>query len=131
MLGYHHPRVERAVSRALESGSDLFGSGPSEAEGVLAERICSHLAWADRAAFLNTGSEATAAAIRLARAAAGRDHIIVMQGGYNGWHNDVACNLMTPVEQLGAATLTGGIRVLSDQRRHPRGASETGSPGEL
>ena len=101
VLGYHHPKVERAVSRALDTGSDLFGSGPSEAEGLLAERICSHLAWADRAAFLNTGSEATAAAIRLARAATGRDHIIVMQGGYNGWHNDVACNLMTPLEQLG------------------------------
>ena len=101
VLGYHHATVERAVSQALEAGSDLFGSGPSEAEGLLAERICSHLGWADRAAFLNTGSEATAAAIRLARAATGRDHIIVMQGGYNGWHNDVACNLMTPIEQLG------------------------------
>ena len=101
VLGYRHPRVEQAVSKALESGSDLFGSGPSEAEGLLAERIVSRLAWADRAAFLNTGSEATAAAIRLARAATGRDHVIVMQGGYNGWHNDVACNLMTPIERLG------------------------------
>ena len=52
VLGYHHPKVERAVSQALETGSDLFGSGPSEAEGLLAERICSHLAWADRAALL-------------------------------------------------------------------------------
>ncbi len=101
VLGYHHPRVEQAVSEAVEGGADLFGSGPSEAEGLLAERMCSHLGWADRAAFLNTGSEATAAAIRLARAATGRDHIIVMQGGYNGWHNDVACNLMTSIEQLG------------------------------
>src|SRR3954447_14932139 len=39
--------------------------------------------------------------LRVARAATGRDHIIVMQGGYNGWHNDVACNLMTPLSALG------------------------------
>jgi glutamate-1-semialdehyde 2,1-aminomutase len=50
---------------------------------------------------LNTGSEATYQALRLARAVTGRNHIIVMQGGYNGWHNDVACNLMTPLSALG------------------------------
>lgn len=107
VLGYHHPKVEQAVLETLETGSDLFGSGPSEIEGQLAERICSNLSWADRVAFLNTGSEATAAAIRLARAATGKDHLIVMQGGYNGWHNDVACNLMTPVDQLGARRSPG------------------------
>jgi glutamate-1-semialdehyde 2,1-aminomutase len=101
VLGYQHPAVSAAVSRALAEGADLFGSGPSEREGRLAERICTNIPWADKAAFFNTGSEATAEAIRLARAAAARDHIIVMQGGYNGWHNDVACNLSTPLQQLG------------------------------
>ena len=57
--------------------------------------------------FLNTGSEASYQAIRLARAITGRDHIIVMQGGYNGWHNDVSCNLMTPLEQLGPRVSPG------------------------
>jgi glutamate-1-semialdehyde 2,1-aminomutase len=100
-LGYRHPGVARAVTRVVEQGVDLFGSGPTELEGRLAELICSGIPWAERVAFLNSGSEATAQAIRLARAATGRDHIIVMQGGYNGWHNDVACNLMTPLPQLG------------------------------
>ena len=51
--------------------------------------------------FLNSGSEATSQAIRLARAVTDRSHIIVMQGSYNGWHNDVSCNLMTPLSVLG------------------------------
>lgn len=100
-LGYQHPRVTAAVKRAVDSGMDLFGSGPTEDEGRLAELICNNIAWAERAAFFNSGSEATSQAIRLARAATGRDHVIVMQGGYNGWHNDVACNLMSPLDKLG------------------------------
>ncbi len=100
-LGYGHRRVAEAVKRALDSGTDLFGSGPSEMEGRLAELVCENIEWVERLTVFNSGSEATAQAIRLARAATGRDHIVVMQGGYNGWHNDVACNLMTPLETLG------------------------------
>ena len=111
LLGYQNPRIEQAVSRTLKMGLDLFGAGPSETEGNLAEKICSNLTWAEKVAFLNTGSEATAAAIRLARAATGRDHIVVMQGGYNGWHNDVACNLMTPLEQLGPHCSPGEYKI--------------------
>ena len=61
----------------------------------------------DTVQFLNSGSEATYQAIRVARAATERKHIIVMQGGYNGWHNDVSCNLMTPLEQLGPRVSPG------------------------
>jgi glutamate-1-semialdehyde 2,1-aminomutase len=56
---------------------------------------------------LNTGSEATYQAIRLARAYTGRDHILRIQGGYSGWHNDVACNLMTPLSELGQRVSPG------------------------
>lgn len=100
-LGHNDHSVNRAVLSALHSGASLFGSGTTRIEGELAELICTHIPWIERVQFLNTGSEATNMAIRLARAATGRDHIIVMQGGYNGWHNDVACNLMTPLAQLG------------------------------
>ena len=54
-----------------------------------------------------TGSEATYHALRLARAFTGRDHIVVMQGGYNGWHDEVACNVMTPLEQIGPRVSRG------------------------
>jgi glutamate-1-semialdehyde 2,1-aminomutase len=101
LLGHNHPQVNAAVERVLRDGSSLFGVNTTSLEGELAELICESVPFAELACVVNTGSEATYQAIRLARAATSRDHIIVMQGGYNGWHNDVACNLMTPLEEIG------------------------------
>jgi glutamate-1-semialdehyde 2,1-aminomutase len=100
-LGHNDPYVTEAVHRVLREGASLFGSGTTLLEGRLAELVCQHVPAVESVQFLNTGSEASYQAIRLARAITGRDHIITMQGGYNGWHNDVSCNLMTPLEQLG------------------------------
>jgi glutamate-1-semialdehyde 2,1-aminomutase len=58
--------------------------------------------------FLNSGSEATAQAIRVARAATGRDHVILIQGSYNGNQNVVAANLMDSTAQLGGKPAAGG-----------------------
>lgn len=107
VLGHNDPVVTEAVVHALKDGSSLFGSGTTLAEGELAELICDHIAFIDSVQFLNTGSEATYQALRVARAATGRDHVIVMQGGYNGWHNDVACNLMTPLDSVGPRRTAG------------------------
>jgi glutamate-1-semialdehyde 2,1-aminomutase len=85
----------------LDEERSLFGSGTTELEGELARLICEAVSFVDSVQILNTGSEATYQAIRLARAATGRSHIIKPQGGYHGWHNDVACNLMTPLDALG------------------------------
>jgi glutamate-1-semialdehyde 2,1-aminomutase len=101
ILGHNDPYVSEAVKTAIEDRQSLFGTGTTEWEGRLAELICENIPWVESVQFLNTGSEATYQAVRLARAVTGRDHIIVIQGGYNGWHNDVSCNLMTPLEQLG------------------------------
>jgi len=101
ILGHNDPYVSDAVKATIEQKQSLFGTGTTEWEGRLAELICENIPWVESVQFLNTGSEATYQALRLARAVTGRDHIIVMQGGYNGWHNDVSCNLMTPLEELG------------------------------
>ena len=101
LLGHNDPHVNEAVTRSLQQGASLFGSGTTVLEGQLAELICDSVPFVERVQLLNSGSEATYQAIRAARAITGRDHIIVMQGGYNGWHNDVSCNLMTPAEVLG------------------------------
>src|SRR6185312_8473554 len=100
-LGHNDPYVSEAVRDVIKSKVSLFGSGPSRLEGELAELFCRYVKTADSVQFVNTGSEATSQAIRLARAVTGRDHIIVVQGSYNGWHNDVSCNLMTPLSTLG------------------------------
>ena len=107
LLGHNDPYVTEAVTRVLREGASLYGSGTTVLEGRLAELICEHVPSVESAQFLNSGSEATCQAIRLARAATGRDHLIVMQGGYNGWHNDVACNLTTPLDQLGPRVCPG------------------------
>jgi glutamate-1-semialdehyde 2,1-aminomutase len=101
LLGHNDPHVNAAVIESLQRGDSLYGSGATEAEGRLAAMICQAVPSVDSVQMLNSGSEATYQAIRIARAATRRDHIIVMQGGYNGWHNDVSCNLMTPLETLG------------------------------
>ena len=106
-LGHNDPHVTQAVSRVLQQGASLYGSGTTLLEGQLAEMICKHVPSVETVQFLNSGSEATYQAIRLSRAVTGRDHIIVIQGGYNGWHNDVSCNLMTPLEDLGARVSPG------------------------
>lgn len=107
LLGHNHPEINEAVTKTMERGMSLYGSGTTEQEGELAELICNNIPWVDSVQMLNTGSEATAQSIRLARAYTGRDHVIVMQGGYNGWHNDVAWNLMTSREQLGPRVSPG------------------------
>ncbi len=128
LLGHNDPYVNEAVRRTLEAGASLFGSGTTELEGRLAELICRHIDFVDSVQLLNTGSEATAEAIRLARAATGRDHIIVMQGGYNGWHNDVACNLMTPLEALGPRRSPGEYPFVPISAGIPRAHQELVHP---
>src|SRR5580692_10701149 len=120
-LGHNDPYVTEAVIRVLHDSASLYGSGTTKMEGQLAELIHRHVPAAESVQLLNTGSEATYQALRLGRAVTGRDHIIKMQGGYNGWHNDVSCNLMTPLEELGPRVSPG------EYPYHPISA---GVPGE-
>lgn len=107
LLGHNDKAVNDAVIRSLAEEHSLYGSGTSILEGRLAELICQCVPFVESVAILNTGSEATYQAMRLARAHTQRDHFIVIQGGYNGWHNDVCCNLMTPLSQLGPRVSPG------------------------
>lgn len=128
ILGHNDPEVNQAVQNALQDGTSLFGSGTTVAEGELAELIQQHVPGADQVQLLNTGSEATFQAIRTARAATGREHIIVMQGGYNGWHNDVSCNLATPLAQLGPRISPGEYAYLPISAGVPKGHQELVHP---
>jgi glutamate-1-semialdehyde 2,1-aminomutase len=108
ILGHNDPDQIEAVMAALQSGRSNYGSGPTEDEGELARLFLDCLPMAEKVQFFNTGSEATAQAIRLARAATGRDHVIRMQGGYNGNQNVVAVNLMSSAADLGGNAMAGG-----------------------
>ncbi|MBM3737057.1 MAG: aspartate aminotransferase family protein [Acidobacteria bacterium] len=119
-LGHNDPHVTEAVRQVLDQGASLYGSGTTVLEGRLAELMCACVPWIESVQLLNTGSEATYQAVRLARAVTGRDHVIVMQGGYNGWHNDVACNLMTPLSTLGPRISPGEYPFLPISAGIPR-----------
>ena len=112
LLGHNHPRINAAVDEVLHSGTSLFGSGTTELEGRLAELLCTHIDTLDRVVILNTGSEATSAAIRLARAVTGREHLIVMQGGYNGSMDGLSCNVMNSLEEVGSRVCPGEYKYL-------------------
>lgn len=101
LLGHGDEEVEQAVQKAVRDGWTLTGSGTTPWEGRAAQLVVENVPSVERVRFTTTGSEATYLALRLARAHTGRDHIVVMQGGYNGWHDEVACNVMTPLDQIG------------------------------
>jgi glutamate-1-semialdehyde 2,1-aminomutase len=106
-LGHNFKPINDAAAEALASGDSLFGAGPSIAEGRLAELICEHVPAAEKITFLNTGSEATSLAIRIARAVTGRSHVIVMQGGYNGNHDELALNVFNTAAEIGPRVSPG------------------------
>ena len=106
-LGHNDPDVNAAVSQVLGEDKVLMGAGPTDLEGTLAALFCQCVPTVDCIQMTNTGSEATYHAIRIARAATGRDHVIIMQGGYNGWHNDVAANVISQHDDIGPRVSPG------------------------
>lgn len=106
-LGHNDPDVNAAVERVMREQRTLMGAGPTELEGELAELLCRHVPTLEKVQLTNTGSEATFLALRIARAATGRDHVIIIQGGYNGWHNDVAANVISSLADIGSRISPG------------------------
>ncbi|MFW5846084.1 MAG: glutamate-1-semialdehyde 2,1-aminomutase [Planctomycetota bacterium] len=82
ILGHAHPAVEQAVQEAASRGLS-FGA-PTTGEVELAELLCEALPAMERVRLVNSGTEATMSALRLARAATGRDLIVKCAGCYHG-----------------------------------------------
>ncbi|HOU35944.1 MAG TPA: glutamate-1-semialdehyde 2,1-aminomutase [Candidatus Omnitrophota bacterium] len=85
ILGHAHPAVVRAVKGASARGMS-FGA-PTENETVLAHALCDAVPSMQKVRFVNSGTEATMSAIRLARGFTGRDKILKFEGCYHG-HTD-------------------------------------------
>ena len=111
-LGHNDPDVNAAVLGSLQNDAVLMGSGPTDLEGEFAELFCKSVPYVDKIQITTTGSEATYHAIRIARAATEKDHIIIMQGGYNGWHNDVAANVISNLSDVGKRVSPGEYPML-------------------
>jgi glutamate-1-semialdehyde 2,1-aminomutase len=85
LLGHRPLGVINAVERQVQKGV-LFGI-PSEQELKLAEKIVEHVPCAEMVRFVNSGTEATASVVRLARAYTGRENILIFDGCYHGAHD--------------------------------------------
>jgi glutamate-1-semialdehyde 2,1-aminomutase len=100
LLGHNDPDVDAAVA-AVAAGVDNMGVGVTPVEVEVAERIVTHVPSIEKVLLTATGSEATFHALRLARVATGRRHVIKFQGCYHGWHDAVAMNVISPAERVG------------------------------
>ena len=99
ILGHAHPVVIAAIKDAAEKGSS-FGA-PTENEILLAEKIVEAVPSIEKVRLVSSGTEATMSAVRLARAATGRDKIVKFTGCYHG-HAD------SFLVQAGSGALTFG-----------------------
>jgi glutamate-1-semialdehyde 2,1-aminomutase len=99
IVGHSHPAVVSAIHAAVDAGGSFGATTPAEVR--LAELICSRMPSVERLRFVNSGTEAAMSALRVARAATGRDLVIKFEGGYHG-HAD---SLLVEAGS-GAATLS-------------------------
>jgi glutamate-1-semialdehyde 2,1-aminomutase len=100
ILGHAHPRIVAALKKASEQGTS-YGA-PSEHELELARLICKAMPSLELLRFVNSGTEATMSALRLARAYTRRPKIIKFAGGYHG-HADLL------LVQAGSGLMTLGL----------------------
>ena len=118
ILGHNHPAVVAAVHRQIDLGMS-FGA-PTRLETEMADRLCQLVPSLDMVRMVNSGTEATMSAIRLARGYTGRDRIVKFQGCYHG-HSD------SLLVEAGSGALTLGVPsspgVPADLARHTITAS--------
>ena len=105
MLGHAHPTITSALEDALLRGTS-YGA-PCAAEVELAELVVSAVPSVEMVRFVNSGTEATMAAIRLARGATGRDLVVKFQGCYHGHGDSFLVQAASGVATLGLPNSPG------------------------
>ena len=112
ILGHCHPEVVEVLARVIERGTS-FGAC-TEAEIELAERIREAYPSIERVRLVNSGTEATLAALRVARAATGREKILKFEGCYHGHGDSLLVKAGSGVATLGLPDSPGVPRALAE-----------------
>jgi glutamate-1-semialdehyde 2,1-aminomutase len=112
LLGHRHPEIVAAVEAALESGTS-FGA-PTEREIELAEEIRDAVPSIDMVRLVNSGTEATMSAIRLARGFTGRDLTIKFEGCYHGHVDSLLVKAGSGLATLGIPDAAGVPKAFAD-----------------
>ncbi|MDC7808252.1 glutamate-1-semialdehyde 2,1-aminomutase [Luteimonas sp BLCC-B24] len=112
IVGHNHPDVRQAVKRAL--GDGLSFGAPCEAEVTMAERLTTLIPSCEMVRMVNSGTEATLSAIRLARGATGRPCIVKFEGCYHGHGDSFLVKAGSGALTLGVPTSPGVPSALAD-----------------
>jgi glutamate-1-semialdehyde 2,1-aminomutase len=96
--GHAHPAISKAVQERVERGTHF--AAPTE-DGVIVSEELARRFGLPRWRYVNSGSEATMDAIRIARALTGRDTIVKIFGSYHGHHDYVMVSIGVPYDQIG------------------------------
>ncbi len=112
LMGHNHPRVREAV--VAQSAKGLSFGAPTELEIELAERICDIMPGMDLVRMVNSGTEATMSAIRLARGYTGRDTIVKFEGCYHGHSDSLLVKAGSGALTLGVPSSPGVPAALAD-----------------
>jgi glutamate-1-semialdehyde 2,1-aminomutase len=108
LLGHSDPEVLDAISRASARGTHFGNDHPLHIEW--AELVQKLIPCAERVRFTNSGTEATHLALRISRAATGRNRIVRFAGHFHGWHDDVVHGFQPPFEADGSLGVPPHIR---------------------
>lgn len=99
IMGHAHPEVVEAIQRTAAKGTS-FGA-PTELETLMAKLVCERVPSADIVRMVNSGTEATLSAIRLARGYTGRSKIVKFEGSYHGHSDSLLIKAGSGVATLG------------------------------
>jgi glutamate-1-semialdehyde 2,1-aminomutase len=111
VLGHAHPAVVEAIQRAAAAGGPFGATTASEVE--LGRLICEAMPSMERIRFVNSGTEAAMSALRVARAATGRDRVIKFVGGYHGHSDALLARAGSGVATLGLPGSAGVPRAVA------------------
>ncbi len=112
ILGHCHPEVMAALAAVLETGTSFGASTPGEV--ALAEQIIKAFPSIERVRLVNSGTEATLSALRLARAATARDKILKFEGCYHGHSDSLLVKAGSGVATLGLPDSPGVPQALAE-----------------
>jgi glutamate-1-semialdehyde 2,1-aminomutase len=105
VVGHAHPKIVEAIREVADRGIHFAVSTPTTV--ALAEAICERFN-VDQVRMVNSGTEATMDALRIARAASGKDRVVKIEGSYHGHHDALLFSVVPEADTLGVRYSVGG-----------------------